>query len=113
MRFVPTFPESTLASSRRVAGPLLCVLIMFYLGFHAVSGERGVFALFKETRRYEQLTADLAAIRTKREALEKKIKLMSSTSLDLDMLDEQARTTLGLAGKDEVVLFLPQNKTTK
>jgi len=106
MRFVPHFPESPLSMPRRAAGPLFCVLILFYLGFHAVSGERGVFALFKETRRYEQITSDLAAIRIKREALDKKIKLMSSSSLDLDMLDEQARTTLGLAGKDEVVLFV-------
>ncbi len=90
---------------RRALGPLLCVLIMFYLGFHAVSGERGLFALFKETRRLEQLTAQLSDIRSNREQMEKKIKLMSNASLDLDMLDERARTVLGLAGKDEVVLF--------
>jgi len=106
MRFVPYLPETSISMSRRVAGSLLGVLIMFYIGFHAVSGERGLFALFKETRRYEQITAELTAIRSKRENLEKKVKMMSSSSLDLDMLDEQARTTLGLAGKDEVVLFV-------
>lgn len=105
MRLLPDFSESPLLTSRRAAGPLLCVLILFYLGFHAVSGERGLFALFKENRRLEQLTAELDDSRGKREALEKKIKLMSSSSLDLDMLDERARTVLGLAGKDEVVLF--------
>lgn len=105
MRFVPSLPESPLSFSSRAIGPLCCVLIMFYLGFHAVSGERGLFALFKETRRLEQLNAELVEIRTKREGLEKKIKLMSNSSLDLDMLDEQARTVLGLAGKDEVVIF--------
>lgn len=106
MRFIPYLPETQISLSRRAAGPVLCLLIMFYLGFHAVSGERGVFALFKETRRYEQLSAELADIRAKHAALEKKVKMMSSNSLDLDMLDEQARTTLGLAGKDEVVLFV-------
>ena len=108
MRLLPDFSESPLLTSltsRRAAGPLLCVLILFYLGFHAVSGERGLFALFKENRRLEQLTAQLDDSRSKREALEKKIKLMSSNSLDLDMLDERARTVLGLASKDEVVLF--------
>lgn len=105
MRFVPHFPEPSLSLSSRAVGPLCCVLILFYLGFHAVSGERGVFALFKETRKLEQLTADLNAIRAKHASLEKKIKLMSNSSLDLDMLDEQARNVLGLAGKDEVVLF--------
>lgn len=105
MRFIPHFPESPLSVSGRAVGPLCCVLIMFYLGFHAVSGERGLFALFKETRRLEQLNTELVDIRTKRDGLEKKIKLMSNNSLDLDMLDEQARNVLGLAGKDEVVIF--------
>ncbi|MDX2074230.1 MAG: septum formation initiator family protein [Alphaproteobacteria bacterium] len=105
MRFIPTFSESRFTLSRRAAGPLLCVLMMFYLGFHAVSGERGLFALFKETRKLELLTAELNGIRENRAEMEKKIKLMSNNSLDLDMLDERARTVLGLAGKDEVVLF--------
>ena len=105
MRFVPTLPDSPLSITRRAAGPMFCVLILFYLGFHAVSGERGLFALFKENRKLEQLTQELADIRAKREALEKKVRLMSSKSLDLDMLDEQARNVLGYAGKDEVVIF--------
>ena len=105
MRFIPAFAESPIYLSSRAAGPLCCVLILFYLGFHAVSGERGVFALFKETRKLELRTAELDAITTKRQTLEKRIKLMSNDSLDLDMLDEQARTVLGLAGKDEVELF--------
>lgn len=105
MRFIPDFSESTLLLPKRALGPLCGVLVLFYLGFHAVSGERGLFALFKETRRLEQLTAQLDEIRSNRELMEKKIKLMSNSSLDLDMLDERARTVLGLAGKDEVVLF--------
>ena len=110
MRFFPNLSESpVLQLPKRAMGPLLCVLIMFYLGFHAVSGERGLFALFKETRRLELLTAELASIKANREMLEKKIKLMSNSSLDLDMLDERARTVLGLAGKDEVVLFTGSN----
>ncbi len=105
MRFVSEFSEARFTLSRRAAGPLCCVLMMFYLGFHAVSGERGLFALFKESRKLELLSAELASIRENRAEMEKKIKLMSNNSLDLDMLDEQARTILGLAGKDEVVLF--------
>jgi cell division protein FtsB len=105
MRFVPELADSPLAMLKRASGPLLCVLILFYLGFHAVSGERGLVALFKETRKLDQLTAELTDIRGKREKVEHKIKMMSNDSLDLDMLDEQARNVLGLAGKDEVVVF--------
>jgi len=91
---------------RRAVAPLFCVLALFYLAFHAVSGERGFFAYLKESRRLEVLKADLSNVVTKRESLEKKVKLLSSNSLDLDLLDEQARLVLGLAGKDEVVIFL-------
>ena len=84
---------------------MFLVLVMFYLGFHAVSGERGVFALFKETRKLEKLQTELTEIKTKHEALERKVRLLSDNSLDLDLLDEQARRVMGMAGKDEIVYF--------
>jgi cell division protein FtsB len=90
----------------RAIVPLIYVLILFYLGFHAVSGERGVFALFKETRRLETLNAELAEVKGQRESLDHKVKLLSSQSLDLDLLDEQVRRTLGMTGKNEVIYFL-------
>lgn len=94
----------------RMARPLLFVCALFYLGFHTVSGERSVFALFKETKRLESLKAELQEVTAKREALEKKVRLLSSSSLDLDMLDEQARLVLGLVGKNEVVYFMPETQ---
>jgi cell division protein FtsB len=93
-------------SIKRAIGPLLCVLALFYLGFHAVSGERGLLALFKESRKLELLKIELADITAKREALDKKVRHLSSQSLDLDLLDERARLVLGVAGKNEVVYFL-------
>lgn len=99
-------PQSYL---RRIAGPMLCMLIMFYLGFHAVSGERGVFALFSQTRKLEALKTELAGLKAKHETLEHKVKLLSNNSLDLDLLDEQVRLVLGMAHKNEVVYFMDNN----
>lgn len=65
-----------------------------------------MLALLKEARRLELLQAELAEVEAQREALEKKVRRLSSQSLDLDLLDEQARRILGVAGKDEVVVFL-------
>ena len=90
---------------KSVAGSLLLLSIMFYIGFHAVSGERGVFALFKETRRLEELQAELGRVQAKRQALDHKVQLLGDDSLDLDLLDEQVRRVLGLANKGEVVYF--------
>ena len=104
MRKSSTYLEAPRPFAKRAAGPLLIVLVMFYLMFHAVSGERGVFALFTETRRLAVLKAELAEVHAKREALEHKVQLLSRRSLDLDLLDEQVRRILGMTGKDEVKL---------
>lgn len=91
---------------KRVIGPLCCVLALFYLGFHAVSGERGFFALFKENRMLAMLKTELAEVVAERQVLDAKVRHLSSNSLDLDLLDERARIVLGMAGKNEAVIFL-------
>jgi cell division protein FtsB len=91
---------------RRAFGSLLCVLVMFYLGFHTVSGERGVFALMRETQRLATLKDELAEVKAKRQQLEAKTERLSDRSLDLDLLDERVRIVLGMAGKGEAVIFL-------
>ncbi|MDX1975605.1 MAG: septum formation initiator family protein [Rickettsiales bacterium] len=105
-----TFYDMHRVVSKRAIGPLFCVLVLFYLGFHAISGERGLLALFEENRRLTALKAELVDVTTKRQAFESKTKLLSNDSLDLDLLDEQARLVLGLVGKDEVVVFLDDAK---
>lgn len=94
---------------KRVAGPFFLLFVTFYLGFHAVSGERGVFALFKENRKLETLKTQLAQVRSERDAMDHKVRLLSDSSLDLDMLDEQVRRVLGMADKSEIVYF-PEEK---
>lgn len=94
--------------AKNVLSSLVLVAVMFYLAFHAVSGERGVFALFKESRKLEDLRAELGRVKAKREGLERKTRLLSDESLDLDLLDEQVRRVLGQANKGEVVYFLDE-----
>lgn len=91
---------------QRMLGSLSCVLILFYLGFHTVSGERGVFALLRERHRLATLQEELQEVKSKRASIEKKVSRLGNGSVDLDLLDEQARRLLGNSGKNEVVLFL-------
>lgn len=104
-RYAPTSGSR----AKRAAMPLFCVLALFYLGFHAVSGERGALALFRESRKLESLKAELAAVSAEREALDRKTRRLSDNSLDLDLLDEQAKFVLGMAAKDEVIIFTNQH----
>ena len=94
---------------KRAISSLFCVLVLFYLAFHTISGERGVIALLRETSKLETMKTELAEIKSKRESLENKTKKLSSNNLDLDLLDEQSRLVLGVAGKNEVVVFLDKN----
>ena len=41
----------------------------------------------------------------KNKAVKNKIKRLSDTALDLELLDEQARKILGLIGEDELIVF--------
>lgn len=105
MILVPHLPQ--LPDVRRYARALALVFVVFYLGFHAVSGERGVVAWIKEARKLEALEVELAELQSQREALEHKVKLLSASSIDPDMLDEQSRRVLGFARPDEVVILNP------
>lgn len=87
---------------------LLLVFVVFYLCYHAVSGDRGVVAWMKASRELQVLEAELEKTKLEREALEKKVALLQSSSVDQDMLDEQARKILGFARPDEVVILNPK-----
>lgn len=91
---------------RRGIGSFISVFVLFYIGFHAVNGDHGLLALFRESRKLETLKAELAEVTAEHAEMDRKVKLLSSNSLDLDMLDERARLVLGFAGKSEAVYFL-------
>ena len=90
---------------RPLFGPLFLAAILFYLTFHAISGERGFYALFKETRRLELLKAELAIVSGQKAEVEHRVRLLEDGSIDLDLLDEESRNMLGYARPDEVVYF--------
>lgn len=111
MRMTATWQRFSWPFSKKVTSSLFWVLVLFYLGFHAVSGERGVFALFSETRKLAALNEELTQVKQQREDLDRKVRGLSNHSLDLDLLDERARMVLGLADKNEVVYFLNDGET--
>lgn len=90
--------------SEKLVGSFLAALIIFYLIFHVISGEHGLYALLKEQRKLELLKAELIEVTAQRKEMEHRVHLLSSSSLDVDMLDEQARAVLDDAATDEVVI---------
>lgn len=84
------------------------VLLMFlclYFMYFGIKGDRGIL---KYQALQEQITAAEKLNRhydEKRQALEEKVKLLSSSSLDLDMLDERARAVLNVIGDKEFIII--------
>lgn len=94
------------------ARPILFVCVLFYFAFHAFHGERGVFALLQNQHQIAEIDHELAATKAQRITLEKRVRGLRVHSLDLDLLDEQARNMLGLAKENEMLLVWPAPKSS-
>jgi len=92
---------------RRFRGALFAtalVAMMSYLTFAALQGEHGLFRLFQIQAQEARLKAELASLKSERALAANKTRGLSEGSLDLDLLDEQARKVLGLARADEILI---------
>ncbi len=50
------------------------------------------------------MQAELASVQAEREAMDNKVRRLSDRYLDLDLLDERARSVLGLVRREEIVI---------
>lgn len=92
------------------ARPILFACALFYFAFHAFHGERGVFALFQNQHQLMEVERELEATRAERMTLEKRVGGLRVNSLDLDLLDEQARNMLGLSKENEMIMVWPDTR---
>ena len=83
---------------------LVVAALIGYLAFAALQGEYGLFRLFQAEAEARGLAGELDALRAERAALADKTRRLSSGSVDLELLDEQARRVLGLGRPDEIIL---------
>lgn len=91
---------------KRRAPAAALVALYLYLGYHALSGSQGLVRWFEHSERAEVLAVKLATLEARREALQAEVDLLSSTSLDLDTLDIEARRTLFVAKPGEITIWL-------
>jgi cell division protein FtsB len=95
----------TLISPRLIVKLVSWALLFVFFAFHALNGNYGLYALVREQYRITTLKQKLAEVSQERAELEHRVQLMRDDSLDADMLDEQARRTLGVTSKDEVIVL--------
>ncbi len=83
----------------------ICAGLICYFGYHIISGGRGILAYFKLNSQISSLQSELELVRMERLGLEHNANLLKSESLDLDLLEEQAKKILGYAKPQEVVII--------
>ncbi len=100
-------------SSRYASGvaSLVFALLFVYFCYHAISGEHGLIALIELQNKVKERKIEADSIHAEKLNLEHRVSLLKPNSLDLDMLDEQARKLLGYAGKNETVRNIPTSNS--
>lgn len=82
---------------------LAFILLLGYFTYHVVSGDRGLFALIELSKKVDDSKSELDVVNAERLDLEHRVSLLRDESLDLDLLDEQARRLLGYVAPEETV----------
>lgn len=91
---------------RRLWMPLVAAGFLAYFGFHAFSGSFGIWAMDRLNADAARLSADLDALKSVRDQLEKRVATVRPSGLDADVVDIEARKTLNVMRADEVVIQL-------
>ncbi len=96
----------------RTASPTLGTIFFFavafalgvYFTFAAVQGDYGLFRRAEIDAEARDLAAQLSAVQAQVDKMENLTTRLSDDYLDLDLLDEQARSVLGMLRSDEIVI---------
>lgn len=82
----------------------ICVALCLYFAFAAVQGPSGILRRVQLESEIAQATAERDALKAEVAQMTNMTRRLSDDFLDLDLLDERARTVLGLARRDEILL---------
>ena len=88
----------------RIWVPLFAFVFLGYFGYHAQNGSYGLQSLERLEAEAETLRAQVDRLKAERAAIERKVAWLKPDSLDADVVDTEARTSLNLIRPDEVVI---------
>ena len=83
----------------------VCLILCLYFIIASFNGEFGVSAKYHLLAKEKALVKELNTINKETKIIKNRIKRLSNTSLDLELLDQQARIILGMIGEEELIVF--------
>jgi cell division protein FtsB len=93
-----------LARLRSYVPITILAFLIFYFGFQALTGDRGLLSLNSRNETLAEKTAELTQLHAQREELEVRARLLRDDHLSRDLLDERARSLLGFADPRDYVI---------
>ncbi len=90
--------------TRAAFAPFLLILVIIYFGVSFVEGKRGLIAWFSLTQKNKIAENELILLRNQRLESEKISQGLRYSSLDLDLLEEQARKKLGFTHPSDFLI---------
>ena len=84
---------------------MLLMVLCSYFSYFAVKGDRGFLKYMYLQDKVAEAEKVNQSYDQQRQDLEQKVKLLSKSSLDLDLLDERARAVLNVIGNDEFIIL--------
>jgi cell division protein FtsB len=83
--------------------------LIFYFGFNALTGDRGLLTTRQREATLAEDEATLKALRAEHADLELRARLMSDRELSKDLLTEKAHVLLGFADPKDYVIRTPES----
>jgi cell division protein FtsB len=96
---------------RQVIAPVIGACVFGYFVYHAVQGDRGIMAWVQISQQLTESRSTLAVLAVEREEIQRRVSLLSPSSLDPDLLDEQARTMLNVAEPDDRLVVVKEGES--
>ena len=81
--------------------------LIFYFGFNALSGDRGILTTRQREATLAEDESELKALRAERADLALRARLLSDNDLSRDLLEERAHVLLGFADPRDYVIRTP------
>jgi cell division protein FtsB len=83
-----------------------CALVIGYFGVNAFTGNHGLRAQQDLDQQFIALTDELGRLKQERAGWQHRVKLLQSSSIDPDTLDERARAVLNYLDPRDLTLML-------
>jgi len=93
-----------LRSLKAIVLPTVLGAVILYFSYHALAGEQGLAAWTRLQEEERELAARLDEITAERQVLEASLARLRDDTLDVDYIEELARTKLSYARPDEILV---------